>query len=404
MNSSFRPQFPSLEKQVNGHRAIFLDGPAGTQMPLSVIEAISNYYKTSNANTHGQFITAQETDAVMTKTRSLCATFLNAESPDCISLGQNMTSLCFSLSRGIGRMLKRGDEVVITQLDHEANRGPWLTLQNLGITVREIRLKHDGMLDYDDAASKINERTKLVATGIASNMLGTVNNITLLRTLSANVGAWLLLDAVHSAPHFLTDVQALDCDFLLCSAYKFYGPHVGILYSKRGLLSQIPVDRLRVQEQHGPYIIETGTLNHAAMAGVSAAIEFIASIGTGSTLRSQLENAFEKIRAHEFSLAKTLWSRLKNNPRIELYGQDFESPMRAPTISFSVDGMTAEAVTRSLGMHGIFAWDGHFYALRAAEVLNVLDKGGVVRMGMVAYNTIEEVERVIARIDDIVRK
>lgn len=403
MNSSFRSQFPSLYRQVNNRPAIFLDGPAGTQMPITVIDAISNYYKTSNANTHGQFVTAQATDAVMTKTRSHCATFLNAESPDSISVGQNMTSLCFSLSRGIGRMLKPGDEVVITQLDHEANRGPWLTLQNLGITVREIHLKHDGTLDYDDAATKITEKTKLVAAGIASNMLGTVNDVALLRKLSAKVGAWLLVDAVHSTPHFLTDVQDLDCDFLLCSAYKFYGPHVGILYAKPGILSKIPLDRLRVQEQRGPYMIETGTLNHAAMAGVSAAVEFIASIGTGSSLRSQLKNAFEQIREHEFSLAKTLWKGLQENPRITLYGQNFENTQRAPTISFSVEGKTATSVARSLGGHGIFAWDGHFYALRAAEVLNVLDKGGVVRMGMVAYNTMEEVDKVIETVHEMLR-
>lgn len=398
---SMRSQFPSLAREINGHPTTFLDGPAGTQMPLSVIDAISNYYKTSNANTHGQFVTAHETDKMLSKTRELCATFLNAESADCISFGQNMTSLNFSLSRGIGRMLKPGDDIVITQLDHEANRGPWLTLQNLGITVREISLLQDGTLDYEDAASKITGKTKLVAAGYASNMLGTVNNISLLRKLSKDAGALLLVDAVHSAPHFLTDVRELDCDFLLCSAYKFYGPHVGILYSKPGLLSQIPVDRLRVQEQRPPYMIETGTLNHAALAGVGAAIEFIGSLGSGNNLREKLSSAFAQIRSHEFTLAQKLWDALKALQRVQLYGQDFTNTHRAPTLAFTIDGKTAEDICQALADRGIFAWDGHFYALRAAEILSVLEKGGVVRMGMVAYNTLDEVEYTVQEIEKI---
>ncbi|HLF65842.1 MAG TPA: cysteine desulfurase-like protein [Saprospiraceae bacterium] len=401
MNTQVRAHFPSLSHQAGSRFAVFLDGPAGTQMPAVVIDAISNYYRTANANTHGQFVTSHETDELMAKTRERCASFLNAERADCISFGQNMTTLCFSLSRGIGRMLKPGDEIVITQLDHEANRGPWLTLQNRGVVVREIHLLPDGTLDYEDAAIKINKKTKLVAAGLASNMLGTVNNIPLLRTLSSDVGAWLLVDAVHSAPHFLTDVQFLGCDFLLCSAYKFYGPHVGILYSKPGLLAQVPVDRLRVQEQRPPYMIETGTLNHAAIAGVSAAIDFIASLGNGSTLRIQLENAFAQIRKHEFFLAQKLWNELKSIPGTTLYGQDFDNTLRAPTIAFTLDRMGAESVCRSLAAKGIFAWDGHFYAIRAAEILDLPDKGGVIRMGVVVYNTMEEIEYVAEQLESI---
>lgn len=301
-------------------------------------------------------------------------------------------------------MLKPGDEVVITQLDHEANRGPWLTLQNQGLTVREIHLKQDGTLDYEDAAVKITNKTKLVAVGLASNMLGTVNDISILRKLSSDVGALLVVDAVHSAPHFLTNVQELGCDFLLCSAYKFYGPHVGILYSKPGLLARIPVDRLRVQEQRPPYMIETGTLNPAAITGVGAAIEFIASHGTGSDLRVRLESAFALIRNHEFALAQRLWNQLKTTPGITLYGQDFENILRAPTIAFTIDGMTAEVACRSLADVGIFAWDGHFYAIRAAETLGTLDKGGVIRIGAVAYNTMEEIDYVGEQLESMVNE
>jgi cysteine desulfurase family protein (TIGR01976 family) len=330
--------------------------------------------------------------------REKCAALLNAESANCISVGQNMTSLCFSLSRGIGRILTRGDEVVITQLDHEANRGPWLALQNHGVTVREIELLDDGTLDYQDAESKINKKTKLVAVGLASNMIGTVNDIHRLQTLAANTGAWLLIDAVHAAPHFLLDVQFLKCDFLLCSAYKFYGPHVGILYTREGLLEKIPVDRLRVQEQRPPYLIETGTLNHAALAGVSSAIDFIASLGRGDTLRSQISSAFRVIQRYEFDLGKRLWNGLRGIAGVRLYGQDFERESRAPTIAFTIDGMTATEICSRLAEHHIYAWDGHFYAIRAAEKLGVLDKGGVVRMGAVIYNTEEEIDETIAKV------
>lgn len=395
MYPGIREVFPSLLRSINGRPAVYLDGPAGTQIPAPVIRAISDYYHTSNANTHGQFTTALETDALIRQVREECAIFLNAPHADCISFGQNMTSLCFSLSRGIGRLLKPGDEVVITQLDHEANRGPWLTLQNQGVVVREITLLKNGTLDYEDAARKINRRTKLVAAGVASNMLGTVNDIALLRRLSREVGAWLLVDAVHSAPHFLTDVHALDCDFLLCSAYKFYGPHVGILYSRPGLLNTIPVDRLRVQEQRAPYMIETGTLNHAALAGVGAAIRFIASLGHGTHLRAQLEDAFVRIHAHEISVAQYLWQGLRTIQHVHVYGPAFGDFLRAPTIAFRVHHHSAESVCKVLAGEEIFAWDGHFYAIRAAESLDLLVHGGVVRTGIVVYNTHEEVDQVL---------
>jgi cysteine desulfurase family protein (TIGR01976 family) len=330
--------------------------------------------------------------------RTDCAAFLNAEGPECISFGANMTSLCFSLSRGIGRTLLPGDEVVITQLDHEANRGPWLTLQDRGCLVREIRLLPDGTLDYEDASKKITRRTKVVAMGLASNMLGTVNDVKLIRKLSANVGALLVVDAVHSAPHFLTDVQDLDCDFLMCSAYKFYGPHIGILYSKPGLLDRIPVDRLRVQEQQSPYLIETGTLNHPAITGVHGALRFVASIGTGSSRRDQFVTAFSAIREHESALAKHLYTGIQHINGATLYGQDFSSADRAPTIAFTFPNMTAAVICRQLGERGIFAWDGHFYAIRAAEILDVLNIGGVVRMGIVAYNTREEIDYTLEQI------
>lgn len=301
-----RPDFPSLRRSHNGFPLAYLDGPAGTQVPQQVIDAITHYYTTCNANTHGYFPTTQESDRMVEETRDVIAQFLGTKSGRMISIGANMTTLNFSLSKAIARELRDGDEILITQLDHEANRGPWLTLREKGVIVLEVELKKDGTLDYDDMRRKIGKRTHLVAMGMASNALGTVNDVSVARELSAKVGAWLLLDAVHSAPHFPIDVEALDSDFLLCSAYKFYGPHVGILYTREGLLNRLEPDRLRTQEDVAPYKLETGTLNHAAIAGVKAAIEYIASFGSGTTLRAKIVTAMQLVGEYEHSLARTL--------------------------------------------------------------------------------------------------
>jgi cysteine desulfurase family protein (TIGR01976 family) len=393
--SAHRADFPSLKRLYHGLPLTYFDGPGGTQVPQAVINAISSYYTTCNSNTHGSFITTQESDAIIQSTREHLAVFFNAPSTRCISVGANMTTLNFSVSKAIGRSMKEGDEVLITQLDHEANRGPWLALKERGVVVREIVLKHDGTLDYEDMAAKINKRTRLLAMGLASNALGTVNDVARARELTTKVGAWLLLDAVHFAPHFAIDVAELDADFLLCSAYKFYGPHVGILYSREGLLDELEPDRLITQDQHAPYRIETGTLNHAALAGVKAAIEYIASLGVGTDLRSQLVSAFGTIGQHERGLARFLYEELKKIPGITVYGQPFGSSLRAPTISFTTEGKRPEEVCSVLGEKGFCTWDGHFYAFRAIEVLGLLERGGVTRIGISFYNTHDEVSRLI---------
>ncbi len=377
---------------------IYLDGPGGTQVPENVIDAVTGYYKTSNANTHGEFITTHETDQVIAAMRAAVAVLLNAENSSCISIGQNMTSLCFSLARGIARILKPGDEVLITQLDHEANRGPWLMLRDFGITVREINLLPSGLLDYDDLEAKISENTRVVAVGISSNCIGTVNDINKVRAISDRYHAWMVLDAVHYAPHFSIDVQQLKCDFLLCSAYKFYGPHIGLLYSRPGLLDQIPTDRLRTAGQSAPESIETGTLNHAAIAGVTAAIDFLASLGSGSSLRERLVSAYLEIGGHERKLAMQLYDGLVEIPGITMIGQDFSSPLRAPTLSFTKQGMTPQQVCAILATKNICAWDGHFYAIRAIEILGLLEKGGLTRLGISVYNTTEEIETVLTQL------
>jgi len=293
---------------------------------------------------------------------------------------------------------------VITQLDHEANRGPWIGLRERGVIVKEVRLRPDGRLDYDDMAAKISPRTHVVAMGLSSNALGTVNDAAVARSLSRAVGALLVLDAVHYAPHFPVDVAALDADYLLCSAYKFYGPHVGILYARPGLLDKLEPDRLRTQEQAAPERFETGTLNHAALAGVKAAIDYIAAWGDGATLRERIVSAVSSIAAHEHALARRYDEKVRHIPGVRRWGVGFEEGPRAPTVSITIDGVTAEEAARHLGDQGVLVWDGNFYALRPIEVLGLVERGGVLRAGFSMYNTADEVDRLLTGVAQIARR
>jgi cysteine desulfurase family protein (TIGR01976 family) len=384
----------------HGAPYIFMDGPAGTQVPKQVIDAISAYYLHNNANSHGKFITSARTDMVVDDTRMVLATFLGACNEREISLGPNMTSMTFSLARAFARFFQPGDEVLITQLDHEGNRGPWLSLREKGIIVREVRLLTEGRLDYDDFESKINERTRLIAMGFSSNILGTVNDIGRIRKISHRYGALLFIDAVHGAPHFSLDVRALDCDFLICSAYKFYGPHVGILYTREGLLDRLQPDRLRTAGQAAPESLETGTPNFAAFAGVTAAIAFLESLGSGDSRRERLIRSMNQIHQHEKELFIRLYRGLETIEGIHIHGLPPDLPERAPTLSFSVLNQAPEAFCTYLGDQGVFAWNGHFYALRTVEVLGLRAQDGVIRMGISAYTTADEVDRVL----EIVKK
>lgn len=401
MNPDIRLQFPALQRIHNGKKLVFLDGPAGVQVPHVVIDSISDYYKTSNANSHGAFITTKETDVVIDSTRANVATFLGAEGPHTISFGQNMTTLNFSLSQAIGRALHPGDEILITQLDHESNRGPWLGLRDKGIIVREVALLENGELDYEDFAAKINEHTRLVAMGYAANIFGTINKVEAVRKMTYKVGAWLLVDAVHYAPHLPIDVQALGCDFLLCSAYKFYGPHVGLLYTRPGLLDRLQPDRLRTSAQNAPHSIETGTPNHAALAGVKASIDFIASFGKGEDLRSRILDSMDQIHEHEIALAKQLAEGLDRIERVTLVGPPIVKGHRAPTLAFTVEGKSPKEVCEYLAEKNICAWAGHFYALRAVEVLGLLERGGVTRMGMSLYNLPSEIDYTLEVVEEL---
>lgn len=394
-----RNDFPALSRTLeDGTPLAYLDGPGGTQVPEVVIEAVSDYYRRCNANTHGAFITSAETDQVMDRAREAVAAFLGAGSAREVSFGANMTTLNFALSHALVREMSPGDEIVITELDHEANRGPWLKLAERGMKIREVKVTPAGVLDPQDLQAKINERTGVVAMGMASNALGTVNldNIALARRLSREVGAHLVLDAVHYAPHFPLDVQALDVDFLLCSAYKFYGPHVGILYSRDGLLDSLDTDRLCTQDPQAPYRIETGTLNHAAIAGVTAAIEYVAALGVGDSLRQRIQSAKSAIADYEYGLATRYWEGLKAVPGARAWGPDFSDRRRSPTVSITLGSMSADKLAAELAADGHLVWDGDFYAHKVVSLLGLAERGGLLRTGFSMYNTPAEVDRLLA--------
>ena len=385
-------------REREGMNLAFLDGPGGSQVPSIVIDTMGDFYATCNVNTHGKFSPSREVDRRMDLAREVMATFLGADTPACISFGQNMTTLNYALSGAIGRTLSKGDEVLITQLDHEANRGPWLRLQERGIIIQEVRLAPSGQLDLDDMAAKITPRTKVFAVGASSNALGTVNDIALARRLTQAVGALLVVDAVHYAPHFPLDVKTLGMDFLLCSGYKFYGPHVGVLYSRPGALDRLPTDRLSVQDPAAPYRIETGTLNHAGIDGLRAAVEYLAGWGSGTTLRARVVDAMSGISAYEHGLAKFYHDAVRKLPGVQVWGPDFSTRSRAPTVSITLDKTTAGDAAAALGKQGICVWDGHFYAARAVGVLGLSDRGGLLRTGVSMYSGREDLERLLAGI------
>ncbi len=397
-----RKDFPALAQTQDGRELVFLDGPGGVQVPQVVIDAVSDVYRTCNVNTHGAFAPSQEVDRRVHAARVAAADLLGAEDPACISFGQNMTTLNFALATALGRTFAPGDEVLITQLDHEANRGPWLKLARDGVVVREVRLAPSGRLDAADLEAKVTPRTRLLAIGASSNALGTVNDLALARRLTHAVGAHLVIDAVHYAPHFPIDVRALDADFLLCSAYKFYGPHVGILYARRGLLDELPTDRLSTQDPAAPFRIETGTLNHAALHGVTAAIDYLAARGRGDTRRARLLDAMTGIAAYEHGLARRYHEAVAALPGVTVHGPDFSSPARAPTVSITLGRHTAAEAAAALAAEGVCVWDGHFYAARAVEVLGLAERGGLLRTGFSLYSLESDLERLLEGLGKLV--
>jgi cysteine desulfurase family protein (TIGR01976 family) len=404
-----RSQFPSLVQTINGQPAIFLDGPGGTQVPQRVIDAISGYLSSSNANTAGAYATSRQTDAMIASARSAMADFLNCAADE-IVFGQNMTSLTYAISRSIGRELGSGDEIVVTHLDHDANISPWQAIEEGGVKVRFAEINEtDCTLDMDDLKRKITPRTKLVAAGYASNAVGTINNVKEVVRVAHNAGAMAFIDAVHYAPHGPIDIRALDCDFLVCSTYKFFGPHMGVLYGKREHLQRLQPYKVRANSNAIPYRWEWGTLNHECIAGITACVEYLADLGrqvdpSASERRTALLAAYKAIQKHERGLMERLIAGLLAVPGLKLYGisdpQQFQR--RCPTAAVRVKSHTPLELATKLGERGFFTWDGNYYALNLTERLDVEKDGGFLRIGLVHYNTMSEVEGLLAALQEIV--
>ena len=430
-----RSQFPSLAQTVNGHPAAFLDGPGGTQVPQRVIDAISDYLRRDNANTGGAYATSRRTDAMIAEARAAMADFLHCGADEVV-FGPNMTTLTYAMSRAIGRDLKPGDEIVVTRLDHDANVSPWLQMaEDRGITVRWAEIHdEDCTLDMADLDSKINSKTKLVAVGYASNAVGTINPVKEIVRLAHAAGAIAYIDAVHYGPHGLIDVAALDCDFLVCSTYKFFGPHMGVLFGKREHLKRLQPYKVRPNTNAIPNCWEWGTMTHELIAGITACVEYFADLGRASTngatsmrvphpsrlsnggndtagisgvkteRRVAIEAAYTAIHDHERALLERIMTGLKKIPGLKVYGITDPARFheRCGTLAVRVAGHTPLELATKLGDRGFFTWDGNYYALNLTEHLDVEKSGGFLRIGLVHYNTAEEVDGLLAALREIV--
>ena len=406
---AIRRQFPALERIHNGQAVAYFDGPGGTQVPLSVVDAMADYLFHHNANTHWLYPTSEETDALLLRARERFADFFNASSDE-IAFGQNMTTLTFHLARGLGREWGADDEVVVTELDHHGNVAPWRALaKERGVTIRTVKMNvADGRLDWRDLERQINPKTRLVAIGAASNALGTITDVRGAAELAHAAGALVFVDAVHFAPHEAIDVAEMRCDFLACSAYKFYGPHVGILYGKRDLLERLDIPRLDPAPNTSPERLETGTQNHEGIVGAAAAVDFLASLARGAahpagdtraSRRDALRLTFESLRRRGEVLLANLWHGLAEIGTLTLYGPRPGTP-RTPTIAFTLRGRTTDDIARSLARKGLFVSNGDFYAATVIERLGQSAEG-VVRVGCSCYTTAEEVQRLLEAVRDL---
>ena len=400
-----RAQFPALERTYNGFPVAYFDGPGGTQVPRGVVRAMDDYLFHHNANTHWRYPTSEETDALIAESREALASFLNGRADE-IAFGQNMTSLTFHLARAFGRQWGKGDEVVITELDHHGNVAPWTSLeQDRGITVRMVKMRtDDGQLDWSDLEAAITPRTKLLAINAASNALGTITDVTRATALAKSVGAKVFVDAVHYAPHALVDVQAIGCDFVGCSAYKFYGPHIGVLWGKRDLVESLDVPRLAPAPQESPERLETGTQNHEGIVGAAAAVDFLASLtnGDGASRRDALRASFDGLHSRGELLLAKLWNSLAEIDGLTLYGPRPGSP-RTPTLSFTLRGFSTDDVAIALAKRGVFVSNGDFYAATIIERLGLVP-GGLVRVGCSCYTSEDEVDRLIDGVRALARE
>jgi cysteine desulfurase family protein (TIGR01976 family) len=392
---AIRSRFPALERTHGGHPVAYFDGPGGTQVPREVVEAMADYMVNHNANTHWHYPTSEETDRLIGETRAAVADFLNGAAEE-VAFGANMTTLTFHLARALGRRWGPGDEIVVTELDHHANVAPWRALeQERGVSVRSVPFRPDtGQLDWPALERALGPRTRLLAIGGASNALGTINDVAGAAALARGAGALTFMDAVHYAPHVLVDVRALGADFLACSAYKFYGPHVGILWGRQELLEPLDVPKLDPAPTRSPEKLETGTQNHEGIAGVKATVEFLSALApAGKSRRERLGAAFAALHRRGDELARRLWDGLARTPGVRCFGPPPGLP-RTPTVAFAVEGRTSADVARACAARGVFVSDGDFYATTVMERLGYA-KDGLVRAGCACYTTTEEVDRLV---------
>jgi cysteine desulfurase family protein (TIGR01976 family) len=420
--SSYRRYFPSLDLQVAGRQAIYFDNPGGTQVAQQVIDAMETYFRQANANTHGAFLTSNRTDQIIAEARSAMADFLHAASPNEIVFGPNMTTLTFAFSRAIGKTLGPGDEIVVTILDHDANVAPWMALQERGVIIRTVDVHpEDVTLDIEDMQSKITERTKVVAVGYASNAVGTINDVATIIRWAHEVGALAWIDAVQFAPHGPIDVQELDADFLLCSSYKFFGPHLGILYGKAEHLEKLPAFKVRPASNTIPDRWETGTQNHEGLAGLVGVIDYLAMVGreNASQYREslgantetdlyhdrqlELKVAMQALMDYERGLSAHMLAGLREIKGLQVYGitDTKQLASRVPTVACNIEGRSPRELAEHLASRGIFTWDGNYYAIGIMQRLALESKGGALRLGMAHYNTIEEIDRVLESLEQL---
>lgn len=401
--SDIRSHFPALERRHGGFPVAYFDGPGGTQVPQEVVDAISHYLCHHNANTHWEYPTSVETDKALADARGAFADFFNCDSNEVV-FGANMTTLTFHVARALAIGWGPGDEVVVTELDHHANVDTWRRLaKERGVTVNTVRMVPEtGQLDWSHLEQLVTKHTKLLAIGAASNALGTINDIHRAVRVAREAGALAYVDAVHFAPHELVDVRALDCDFLCCSAYKFYGPHVGVLYGKREAMQAIDFPKLAPAPTHVPEIAETGTLNHEGIVGSAAAVDFLASLAEGKTRRERLVNTFREFHQRGVALVTQLWNGLSGIEGVRLFGPEPHLP-RTPTVSFIVAGVPSGEVCRRLAGRGLFLSNGDFYAQTVVRRLGY-EKEGIVRAGCACYATAEEVRRLIEAVGEIARR
>ena len=408
---ALRRHFPALAIEDGGRPVALFDGPGGTQVPESVIAAITDYYRTSNANHDGPFLTSRRSDAVAHEAHQAMADMLGARSADEIKFGNNMTSLTFHVSRSIGATMQPGDEIVVTILDHEGNVGPWKAIAaDRGLVIRTVDIREsDVTLDLDTLDAVLGPRTKLVAVGYASNAVGTINPVAEIVRRAHAVGAWTYVDAVHAAPHLPIDVQALDTDFLACSTYKFFGPHAGVLYGRQAILDALPAYKLVPATDR----FETGTGNFEGLAGVTAAVEYLADVGVayggaevGADRRERIVAGMGAIRTYELNLYRRLAAGLASIPGLTMYGitDPDRFSERTPTTALRLEGIAPRALAEALGEEGIAVWDGDFYATGLIERLGLADDGGVVRVGLTHYNTAGEVDRLVEALGRVALK